>query len=231
MPRRIQDELINIADKERASAMSRYFKTAKGEYGEGDVFLGVPVGEQRVLVKKYFDLKLNNLSLLLSSDVHEFRFSALLILLEKYKKSREEERGAIFDFYIKNINYINNWDLVDLSAPNILGDYLFNKKRDLLYRMIKSSNVWERRLAIVSTHFFIKNNDLADPFSLSEKLLLDKHDLIHKAVGWTLRETGKKDMNKLEFFLYKNKDKMPRVMLRYSIEKMSEEKRRFFLKK
>ncbi|PKM91473.1 DNA alkylation repair protein [Candidatus Falkowbacteria bacterium HGW-Falkowbacteria-1] len=231
MANKIQDDLIKLADKKKAILLSRYFKTAEGEYGEGDIFLGISVGSQRNLIKKYFGLEPNDLQLLLDSKIHEFRFSAILILVDQYKKSEQRNKKVFFDFYIKNIKNINNWDLVDVSAPNILGDYLFGKKRDLLYKMAKSKNLWERRAAVVATLFFIKSGDLNDIFRLAKNLLHDKHDLIHKAVGWMLREAGKKDIKRLESFLIKNKDEMPRTMLRYAIEKMPEKQRKLFLKK
>ncbi len=215
----------------KAKILSRYFKTGLGEYGYGDVFLGISVVDQRKIVKDFINLSLNDLQRLLNSKYHEFRFSALLILIKKYQKIDNSGREAIVYFYLKNIKNINNWDLVDVSCYNILGQYLFNKNREILYALAISRNVWPRRIAMVSTFYFIKNNDLKDVFKLAKILLSDENDLIHKAVGWMLREAGKKDELRLKDFLNKNCGKIPRTTLRYAIEKFTKKERNFFLKK
>jgi 3-methyladenine DNA glycosylase AlkD len=208
-----------------------FFKTAKGQYGEGDIFLGIPVPEQRKVAKKHIDLSLDDLQELLNSKIHEHRFTALLILISKYRKSGEFVKEEIFHLILKNTENINNWDLVDLSAPRIIGDYLLNRERSNLYKLAKSKSLWERRISILSTFTLIDNNDFEDAVNISELLLHDEHDLIHKAVGWALREIGKKDQNLEERFLNKHYLHMPRTMLRYAIEKFDEEKRQKYLNK
>jgi len=226
----ILEDFQKNADKCKAQILQRFFKTGKGEYGEGDVFLGIIVPKQREIAKKYSNLDLDSIKKLLESKIHEHRLTGLIILTCQFKKGDEKKQKEIFDFYLKNAKKINNWDLVDLSAPNILGKYLLDKKRDLLYSLAKSENLWEKRIAIISTFEFIKNNDFSDTILISEILLNDKHDLIHKAVGWMLREIGKRDIEKEEIFLKKHYKIMPRTMLRYAIERFSDEKRQFFLK-
>jgi 3-methyladenine DNA glycosylase AlkD len=223
-------ELQNLANPEQAKILQKFFKTSKGEYGEGDIFLGIKVPVQRQIAKKYFGLGLIKIKKLLDSLIHEHRLIALLILIEKYNKSYEENKGNIFNFYLKNTKNINNWDLVDLSAPKIVGNFLFDKDKKILYNLAKSKNLWEKRIAIVSTFAFIKKQEFKDTLTISELLLKDKHDLIHKAVGWMLREVGKKDEEILENFLKQNYNQMPRTMLRYSIEKFEEGKRKKYLR-
>jgi len=227
MLKQIKKELQSKANKEKAKIYQGFFKTKKGEYGEGDVFLGLTVPEQRGIAKKYSNIELSDLNILLKSKIHEERLTALLILVDKYKKDKEN----IFNFYLKNLNYVNNWDLVDLTSNRVVGDFLLNKEKDVLYKLAKSDNLWERRVAIVSTFEFIKNNQFEDTLKISEILLKDKHDLIHKAVGWMLREVGKKDLKKEEEFLNKHYKEMPRTMLRYAIEKFEENKRNFYMKR
>ena len=227
----IKRDLSQLSDPIRAKKLSGFFKTGKGQYGEGDVFLGIPVPEQRKVAKKYIDLSLNDLQELLSSQIHEHRLTALVILVSKYRKAEKSGKDEIFSFYLKNTENINSWDLVDLSAPRIVGDYLVNKNRSILYKLAKSNSLWERRISILSTFIFIDNNDFEDALNISELLLNDKHDLIHKAVGWALREIGKRDQNVEECFLTKFCLQMPRTMLRYAIEKFDEEKRKFYLTK
>jgi len=211
----------------------RFFKTGKGEYGEGDVFLGITVPLQRSIAKKYLDLNLKDVQDLLSSKIHEHRLVSLLILIFKYKKADELEKKEIVDFYLKNTKNINNWDLVDLSAGYIVGDYLFQFKKDtsVLYKLAKSKNLWERRIAIMSTFAYIKNDHFKDVLSISEILLNDPHDLIHKAVGWMLREIGKRNKKVEVNFLNKHYREMPRTMLRYAIEKFTIEEKSFYMKK
>lgn len=229
MLNQIKRDLLELSNPEKAKKLSGFFKTGKGQYGEGDVFLGIPVPEQRKVAKKYIDLSIQDLQELLSSIIHEHRLTALLILVTKYEKADNPGKEEIFNFYLKNTEYINNWDLVDLSAPKIVGDYLHKKDRSILFKLAKSNNLWERRIAILSTFKFIRYNDFEDALSISEQLLHDEHDLIHKAVGWMLREIGKRDKEVEEGFLSKYYMQMPRTMLRYAIEKFDENKRKFYL--
>ena len=225
----IKRELMQLSDLERAKKLAGFFKTGKGQYGEGDLFLGIPVPEQRKVANRYTDLLLDDLQELLNNKFHEHRFTALLILISKYRKAENSDKEEIFSFYLTNTENINNWDLVDLSAPRIVGDYLVNKDRSILYKLAKSNSLWERRISILSTFIFIDNNDFEDALNISELLLHNKHDLIHKAVGWALREIGKRDQNVEERFLTKYCLQMPRTMLRYAIEKFDEKKRKFYL--
>ena len=227
----LKSDLQNLADPEKARILSRFFKTGKGQYGEGDVFLGIVVPKQRAVAKKYLELSLSDIRKLLSSRIHEHRLVALLVLVNKYKKADQESKGEIAGFYLEHTKHINNWDLVDLSAQNIPGDYLLDKDRSVLYRLAGSGNLWERRISVLSTLAFIRKNDFADTLRVSEILLRDDHDLIHKAVGWMLREIGKRNLQTEEDFLRKHYRRMPRTMLRYAIEKFEEKKRRFFLGK
>ena len=229
MLNKIKKDLAQLGDPERAKNSRWFFKTGKGQYGEGEIFIGIPVPEQRKVAKKYADLLLADLQELLRSKIHEHRFTALLILISKYRKAEELGKKEIFDFYLKNTENVSNWDLVDLSAPKIVGDYLLNRERSLLYKLAKSDSLWERRISILSTFTFIDNNDFEDALNISELLLHDEHDLIHKAVGWALREIGKKDQNVEEQFLAKHYFHMPRIMLRYAIEKFDEKRRKKYL--
>ena len=219
-----------MENKEKAKVLKRFFKTDKGEYGEGDIFLGLTVPESRKIAKKYSSLSLEEVKSLLESKIHEERLIALLILVNNYQKSNENIKKEIYNFYLKNTDKINNWDLVDLTADKIIGDYLLNNKKDILYKLAKSDNLWERRVSIISTFQFIKNNEFKDVLNIAEILLRDKHDLIHKAVGWMLREIGKRNLEALESFLNKHYRSMPRTMLRYAIEKFQEDKRQAYLK-
>jgi 3-methyladenine DNA glycosylase AlkD len=228
---KIRNDLQKKANPEKAKILSRFFKTGKGEYGEGDVFLGIVVPEQRKIARMYSDLPLKYLKGLLSGRTHEHRLVALFILVLKYKKADDSARRGIFDFYLENMGHINNWDLVDLSAPNIIGDYLLTRDRSILFDLARSEDIWQKRIAVMSTFTFIKNNQFEDTFRIAELLLRDKHDLIHKAVGWMLREIGKRDRNAEEDFLKKHYLDMPRTMLRYAIEKFDDEDRKFYLKK
>src|SRR3989344_4505664 len=225
MLKQIKKELQSKANKEKAKIYQGFFKTKKGEYGEGDVFLGLTVPEQRGIAKKYSNIELSDLNILMKTKITQERLTALLILVDKYKKDKEN----IFNFYLKNLNYVNNWDLVDLTSNRVVGDFLLNKEKDVLYKLAKSDNLWERRVAIVSTFEFIKNNQFEDTLKISEILLKDKHDLIHKAVGWMLREVGKRDMKTEEVFLKKYYKTMPRTMLRYAIEKFDSKKKAFYM--
>jgi len=226
----VERDLRNLVDFEKANILQRFFKTGKGQYGEGDIFLGVVVPKTRFISKKYIEISLPEVKNLLYSKIHEERLCALFILVNKFEKAEEIERKKIFDFYIKNIKKINNWDLVDLSAPKIVGKYLLNKPKKVLYDLSISKNMWERRVAIISTFEFIKNNKFQDTLKIAQILIGDKHDLIHKAVGWMLREVGKRDIVTEESFLKKYYKRMPRTMLRYAIEKFPEGKRILYLK-
>jgi 3-methyladenine DNA glycosylase AlkD len=223
----IKKELREKNNKEKAEVLQKFFKTKKGEYGEGDIFLGIAVPELRKIVKKNKDISIADVLVLLHSRIHEERFIALLIFIDKFSKESEK----IFNLYLKNLRWINNWDLVDISAYRIIGEYLFDKEKTVLYNLARSNNLWERRIAIMSTFYFIRKNPFEDTINIAEILLHDKHDLIHKAVGWMLREVGKRDLKEEERFLMKNYKKMPRTMLRYAIEKFPENKRILYLKK
>jgi 3-methyladenine DNA glycosylase AlkD len=225
----VKKEIKKFADPERAKNAQRYFKTGKGQYGYGDVFLGLSVPLQRKIAKKFEGLPLSEIKKLISSKIHEHRFIALIILLSQYQKGTASDKKSIVNFYLKNKKYINNWDLVDTSAPRILGDWFLNKEKSFLYKMAKSKNIWDRRIAILSTFWFIKHNRFEDSIKLARILLSDKHDLIHKAVGWMLREMGKRSETELEAFLDKNYRLMPRTMLRYAIERLPEKKRLYFM--
>jgi len=223
-------ELKGLANEEQAMVLSRFFKTGKGQYGEGDIFFGIKVPAIRNVAKNFYGIDLFGIQKLLDSEIHEVRFAGLNILINKFEKGTTSDKEKIFNFYLKNIKKnINNWDLVDLSCPHIIGCYLFDKDRKVLYDLAKSSNLWERRVAMISTFYFIKRNDFKDALSLSEVLLFDEHDLINKAVGWMLREVGKRDIELEREFLMRNYMSMPRVALRYAIEKMTEGERNFFM--
>ena len=225
----IKKDLQTLNDPVKAKTLSKFFKTGKGQYGEGDMFLGIKVPEQRKVAKKYTGLILDDISHLLKSKIHEYRLTALFILVLKYKKEDSNGKQEIVDFYLSNTDNINNWDLVDSSAHYILGDFLRDKDRSILYELARSEKLWERRIAMLSTFAFIKNKQFEDALNISEILLFDKHDLIHKAVGWMLREIGNRDIKIEEEFLQKHYPEMPRTMPRYAIEKFDEEKRKFYL--
>lgn len=225
----LKKEISILADQKQAAILSRFFKTGKGEYGEGDKFLGIKVPVQRKLVLKFKDLPLEDCLRLLSSEMHEHRNIALFIMAEKYKRGDEKEKEKIFKAYLKNTKFINNWDLVDLSAPKIIGQYLLNKDRKILYKLARSKNLWERRIAMLSCYAFIRNEEFDDALAIAQILLDDKHDLMHKAVGWMLREVGNRNLQAEEDFLKKHYSSMPRTMLRYAIEKFPEKKRKMYL--
>ena len=224
----LKSELEQLSNPSKAKIQSSFFKTSKGQYSEGDIFLGVTVPETRKIANKYLNLQLTEIQQLLSSKIHDHRLIGLLILVENYKKTKDEK---IPKFYLQNLKQVNNWDLVDLSADKILGQYLLDKDKSILYKLAQSNNLWERRVAIISTFQFIKNNQFEDTLKISEILLNDKHDLIHKAVGWMLRELGKRNQELEEQFLKKHYKTMPRTMLRYAIEKFDGEKRKQYLSK
>jgi len=225
----LRRELKSLASPEKAKLLQGFFKTGKGQYGEGDVFLGIVVPVQRSVAKKHLELSFGDLQKLMDSKIHEERLVALMILVLKQRKATESEKSEMFEFYMKNYDNINNWDLVDLSAPNVIGSYLIDKDKKILYEFAKSSHLWKKRISILSTFYFIKNNQFEDSLKIAEILLNDKHDLIHKAVGWMLREIGKRNLKVEEGFLKKYYKKMPRTMLRYAIEKFEEVKRKEYL--
>lgn len=227
--KKVEKALLSLKNKEKADFLKKYFKTGKGEYGFGDIFLGITVPEQRTIAKKYRGIALDEVKKLLSSKIHEFRFTALEILVLKYEKAKETEKKKIVSFYLRVRKYINNWDLVDTSARYILGEYYFDKSKDILMRLALSKSVWDRRIAIVSTHAFIARDYFEVTFKIAELLLKDSHDLIHKATGWMLREVGNKDKQALVGFLKAHHRDMPRTMLRYAIEKFPQKERKAFL--
>jgi 3-methyladenine DNA glycosylase AlkD len=227
----IRRTLRKFQDKGRAKTLLRFFKTGPGEYAEGDIFLGITVPQLRKLAKEFQNLKLELAAKLLKSPIHEERLLALLILILQYRKSDIKQKEKIYRTYIKNIRYINNWDLVDVTAKHIIGDFLREKDKTLLYELARSDSIWERRVAVLSTFHFIENCQFGDTIRISGILLSDKHDLIHKAVGWALREVGKRDPEEEEKFLKKHYKIMPRTMLRYAIERFPESKRKLYLKK
>ena len=226
----IRKEIKKQANPKQAVILQRFFKTGKGEYGEGDIFYGIKVPVQKTIAKRFKDLAFEDLKVLISAKVHEERLVAAFILVDQYKRSDEKKKKIVFDFYLKNRKGINNWDLVDLSAPKIVGAYLIDKEKDLLYKFAVSKDLWEKRIAIISTQTFIREHFFEDTLNISEILLQDKHDLIHKAVGWMLREVGNRDLETEEEFLKKHYKTMPRTMLRYAIEKFPEQKRIAYLR-
>lgn len=227
MTNKIFDALVARSDEEKKIVLPRFFKTGKGQYGEGDKFLGVTVPNIREVAKEYKDVSIDILKELIHSPWHEMRMCALLILVINSKKNVTKET---FDFYLSQTKYINNWDLVDLSAPQIVGQYLLDKERDTLYNLTESELLWDNRIAIVSTLTFIRNNDLDDTYKLSLKMMNHKHDLMHKSIGWMLREAGKRDEKRLYDFVMEHKSIMPRTMLRYSIEKFAPDIRKELMK-
>jgi len=227
----VKAELEKLSDPEHAMKLQGFFKTGKGQYGEGDVFIGVRVPDQRRIAKKYRNISLTDVLELLRSEIHEHRLTALFILTEQFNKGDEEARQRIVDLYLRNTAYVNNWDLVDSSAHKILGAWLVDKPRGVLYDLARSESLWERRISIISTFAFIHRGDLGDALALAEALVDDGHDLIHKASGWVLREIGKKDQSVLEAFLIEHSETMPRTMLRYAIERLPEKRRRFYMRR
>lgn len=221
--------LRRLADPERAEHSARYFKTGPGEYGEGDRFLGIRVPDIRAQARKCGAVSLEDIQVLLGSAFHEERLLALLLLVRKFERGDEKEKLAVFNFYLKNTHRINNWDLVDSSASQIVGSYLESRDRQILYKLAKSASIWERRIAVISTFQLIANNQFEDALKLARQLINDKEDLIHKAVGWMLREIGKRDAAVEKAYLQAHYKKMPRTMLRYAIERFPEHERRQYL--
>lgn len=228
----IQEALELLSSPEKRDFLPYFFKTGKGQYGEGDKFLGVTVPDTRKVAKANLNLSDTELKKLLRNPYHECRLCALLILVERYKKADKEEKEAIYNFYLSQSKFVNNWDLVDLSSRFIVGEYLLDKEdRTKLYQLAESEYMWDQRIAVTSTYAFIKARDYKDIIALSEKLMHHKHDLMHKAIGWMLREMGKMDIQPLYDFLDKHHKHMPRTMLRYSIEKLEPEERAHYMKK
>ena len=222
----IKQKLKSLASPQSAQSSLRYFKSGPGQYGEGDIFIGIRVPILRTLSREFRSLPLEEIESLLTSPIHEERHLALMILVLQVAKADAEDRQVVFDFYLKNIKFINNWDLVDCSAPQIVGGFLIDKPRKPLIRLANSKSLWERRIAIVSTQHFIRHDDFADTLAISQILLRDKEDLIHKATGWMLREVGLKSKAVLQAFLDQHGPVMPRTMLRYAIEHFSPDERR-----
>ena len=227
----LQKEIRKLKNPAKAKVLAGFFKTGKGQYGEGDKFLGLNVGQIRSVIKKYEDISLAQIKELLEGEFHEERLAAVLILVSQFEKGDEKRKKEIYSFYLKNTKSINNWDLVDSSAHIIVGKYLYEKSKDILFKLSESKNLWERRIAIIATFQEIKNGKSASALLIAEKLLGDQQDLMHKAVGWKLREVGKRCSQKEEeVFLKKYATIMPRTMLRYAIERFDEKKRQQYLK-
>ncbi len=228
--KKIENELHESGDKRIADHLQRFFKTGKGEYGYGDIFIGIRVPVLRKIAKKYQDISIEEILTLLKSAYHEQRVLAIIMLTNAFEKGDDKTKKRIFTGYLENTEYINNWDIVDISASHIAGAFLFDKEKKTLYDFATSEDMWERRISVIATHYFIKRNEFGDTLMISEILLNDKCDLIHKAVGWMLREVGKRNINAEEDFLKRHYRNMPRVMLRYAIERFEKEKREKYLK-
>ena len=226
----LKSELRKHRNKEKAKISQRFFKTGPGEYAQGDIFIGITVPILRGLAKRYQNLAFNETLQLLKSRIHEERLLSLLIFILKYRKENLLEKEKIYKTYVRHTKYINNWDLVDVTAEHIVGAFLENKDRLPLYKLARSGSLWERRISILSTFHFIKNNDFEDTLKIAQMLISDSHDLIHKSVGWMLREVGKRDKDSEEGFLKRYYAAMPRTMLRYAIERFPENKRMAYLK-
>ncbi|MBF0478066.1 MAG: DNA alkylation repair protein [Candidatus Omnitrophica bacterium] len=226
---KIKKRLRDFASPEDAVFLQRFFKTGPGQYGEGDIFIGVRVPNTRIVAKEFSTLPIEDIKALLKSPIHEERLLALIILTIKFANASVQIQKEIFEIYLSYTQYINNWDLVDVTVPHVVGAYLFERPRSILQKMAKSNLLWDRRIAIVSTHYFIRHHDFSTTLNISEMLLKDKEDLIHKATGWMLREVGKRNADILRSFLDKHGSIMPRTMLRYAIEKFTPEERKFYL--
>ena len=228
--RQVKKSLFEFKNPKKAKVYARFFKTGPGQYGEGDVFWGLTVPQKDQAIKNFYDLPLTQIQKLVDDDIHEVRMAGVSILVRQFQKADEERRKELALFYLKNSRRFNNWDLVDASAGKIMGAYLLTRNRSILYKLAKSENLWERRIAIIATGAFIRQNQFKDTLKISEILLKDEHDLIHKAVGWMLREVGKRDQAAEEKFLKRHWQEMPRTMLRYAIERFEEKKRQAYLK-
>ncbi len=223
--------LKKVSTVDRARANEWFFKTGPGEYGEGDQFMGVTMPNIRGVIANYRGIKLSEVKKLINSPIHEKRMAGLLILVDKYKSGDEPTKKKVYDYYMDNLDSVNNWDLVDVTTPKIVGDYLLNRNKEVLYKLVKSKIIWERRVAVLATFTFIDNQQFDDALAIADILMDDKHDLIHKAVGWMLREIGKRDITVEEAFLDKHYKTMPRTALRYAIERMSESRRKHYMGK
>jgi len=227
---KLRKELKKLSNPQKAKVLQGFFKTGKGEYGEGDIFLGLTVPQSRKIAIKYKEISFDEIKKLLQSKIHEERLIALLILVHRFEKGTDADKNKVYNYYLKNTKYINNWDLVDLSADKIVGHYLLDKSKNVLFKLARSKNLWERRISIVATYQFIKDGRYQETLTISKMLLNDTHDLIHKAVGWMLREVGKQSSQEiLEDFLKKHYKQMPRTMLRYAIERLPEKLRKMYL--
>ena len=227
----ITSKLQALSNAEKREIFPKFFKAGKGEYGEGDRFLGITVPNIRAIAKQYKNISLNEIRELMQSEWHEVRLCALLIMVEKSKKKDEALRQQLFDLYLSQTDRINNWDLVDLSCRFIIGEYLLDKSRDILYQLTQSPLLWDNRIAIVSTYAFIRKGQLEDTYALSDLMMHHPHDLMHKAIGWMLREAGKRDANRLYNYVMSHRADMPRTMLRYAIEKFSPAERSILMKR
>ncbi|MGV8141289.1 MAG: DNA alkylation repair protein [Candidatus Woesearchaeota archaeon] len=232
MIQKIISELKNFGSPEKAKHSLRFFKTGPGQYGEGDLFYGASVPEMRSVTKKYKDISLDDVEELLHNKYHECRLVALLILVHRFENAKTDaDKKKIYDIYLSNTRYINNWDLVDSSAHKIVGAYLYDKDRTILYRLAKSKDLWEKRISIISTAYFIGKKDFSDTIKIAQILIDDRHDLIQKAVGWMLREVGKRNQYVEEKFLKKYHRTMPRTALRYAIERFDDKKKRLYMRR
>ena len=220
--RDIISKLKTVTDPEKAKHSTRFFKSGPGEYGEGDKFLGIKVPDQRKIAKKYRDLSSSEIEKLLQNEFHEVRLTAVMLMTYKVEKSGQEELEEMTQLYLENLPAMNNWDIVDSSCHKILGPFLEDKERDLLYDLARTDDLWKKRIAMITCYHFIKQEDFEDAINIAEILVNDEHDLIHKAVGWMLREVGNRDLETEEEFLKKYYQNMPRTMLRYAIEKFDE---------
>ena len=227
----ITSELQALTNAEKREIFPRFFKAGKGEYGEGDRFLGVTVPNIRAIAKLHKDISIEEIRELLQSEWHEVRLCALIIMVEKSKKKDEALRQQLFELYLSQTDRINNWDLVDLSCRFIIGEYLLDKSRDILYQLAQSPLLWDNRIAIVSTYAFIRKGQLEDTYALSDLMMHHPHDLMHKAIGWMLREAGKRDSDRLYDYVMSHRADMPRTMLRYAIEKFSPAERSILMKR
>ena len=227
----ITQELQSLSNAEKREIFPKFFKAGKGQYGEGDRFLGVTVPNIRTIAKRHKEISLEEIRELLESEWHEVRLCALIIMVETSKKKDETLRQKLFDLYLSQTNHINNWDLVDLSCHHIVGENLLDKSRDILYQLAQNRLLWDNRIAIVSTYAFIRKGQLEDTYALSELMMHHPHDLMHKAIGWMLREAGKRDSDRLYDYIMSHRADMPRTMLRYAIEKFSPIERSILMKR
>lgn len=226
---KIKLEISKYEDPNKAVFLQRFFKTGKGQYAEGDIFIGVNMPTIRQIAKKFNDANLIDIEQLLESPIHEHRMCGLVIMVNQAKKAKDTTKKELYNLYLKRTDRINNWDLVDISCRDIVGGYLLDKSKKTLYKLAESDNLWERRIAIVSTWYFISHHQLDETFKISKMLLNDEQDLIHKAVGWMLREAGKKDEKALKDFLNRYANKLPRTTLRYSLEKLPYLEKQYYM--